>query len=161
MNVKTAEGLIGASAGNSMAGVSLRIAKEAEAKGDTGAMERAMGYAKDMNHQAERYRARAEEGMQEEAKETKEKEKLEQEAAIEKRRQENREAKARLEESEKSPVDTVEISGEGKAHLESSRAAEAVPPSMDTAEFPGGSPAYTKAGEISQAAQPVNISVSV
>ena len=52
MNVKTMEGLAGASTSVSLASTPMNIAKEAERKGDIDKMKRAMGYAAGMMDEA-------------------------------------------------------------------------------------------------------------
>ena len=89
MHTKTMEGLIGARTNMNLVDTPMRVYKEARRKGDLGAMERAMGYAK---------------------------EKLEREEELEKKWEEKREEGgeqiSRLEHA-----DTVELSEEGKAFM--------------------------------------------
>lgn len=96
MHVKTMEGLISARTNINTANVPMRVYKEAERKGDTATMERAMGYVNDFENRAYEYKARADEGMEEEAKENKEKEKLEREQELEQRREERKQEQAQL-----------------------------------------------------------------
>lgn len=119
MNTKTMEGIVGAKTNMNMVNTPMRVYREARRKGDTGAMERAMGYAGEYSQKAEGYRKEAEEGMKEDAKEAREKEKAEREKAIEKRKREREEAEERIEKFRNENADTVEISEEGKALLES------------------------------------------
>ena len=56
----------------------IRVYKEAERRGDTAVMERAMGYASDFADKAEDYQKTTEKGMKEDAKEAREKAKAEQ-----------------------------------------------------------------------------------
>ena len=124
MNTKTMEGLIGAGASMKLADTPMRVYKEARRKGDTATMERAMGYVNEFEDKADEYRVQAEKGTLEEAKEAREKIKLEREEAIEKRREER---KALEEQSENKPaentnpadniIDTVEISEAGRSLL--------------------------------------------
>lgn len=116
MNTKTMEGIVGAKTNMNMVNTPMRAYREAERRGDTGAMERAMGYAGDYTQKAESYRQEAEEGMKEDAKEAREKEKAEREKAIQKRKEQREEAEKRIEELQ-NRTDTVEISEEGKALL--------------------------------------------
>ena len=85
MNTKTMEGLVGARTNMNLLNVPLRVYKEARQKGDTGTMERAMGFVDDYSGKAEEYAAKADEGMKEEAEEAREKAKSEREKAIQKR----------------------------------------------------------------------------
>ncbi len=110
MKAGTMNGLIGANMNVKLAETPMRVYSEAEAKGDTGAMERAMGYAEEFSQKAKECSDEAKEAMKSEVKE----EKKEQEALIERRREEaaarRGETSGRLPE----PVDTAEISEEGK-----------------------------------------------
>ena len=76
------KGLIGANMNVKLAETPMRVYSEAEAKGDTGAMERAMGYAEEFSQKAKECSDEAKEAMKSEVKE----EKKEQEALIERRR---------------------------------------------------------------------------
>lgn len=119
MNTKTMEGLVGAGTNMDLVNTPMRVFKEARRRGDSGAMERAMGYVDDFAGKAENYRAKADEGMKEEAKELRKKERLEQEKALEKRREEREAFEAKLEGSKEAQEENtgavVEISEEGKA----------------------------------------------
>ncbi len=115
MNTKTMEGIAGAKTNMNMVNTPMRAYREARRKGDTGAMERAMGYAGEYSKKAESYRKETMEGMKEDAKEAREKEKAEREKAIEKRKLEREETQERIERIQNENADTVEISQEGKA----------------------------------------------
>lgn len=117
MNTKTMEGIVGAKTNMNMVNTPMRIYREAERRGDTGVMERAMGYAGEYTQKAESYRKEAEEGMREDAKEAREKEKAEREEAIEKRKEQREETEKRIQGLREQKADTVEISEEGKALL--------------------------------------------
>lgn len=103
MKAGSMEGLIGASQNIKMVDVPMRIYKEAERKGDTATMERALGYAGEYTQKAYKYKEKVQDELIKELKE----EKLELE--------ENR--KEQLEENEvmtrKDGVE-IEISEEGK-----------------------------------------------
>ncbi|MCM1156042.1 MAG: hypothetical protein NC314_03110 [Roseburia sp.] len=145
MNTKTMEGLIGAGTNMNLLDTPMRVYKEARRKGDTAAMERAMGYVGDFAAKAEEYKAQADKGMEEEAKENRKKVEAEREEAVEKRRQERQKLEEQLAEGRKEThdADIVEISEEGRVLAES-----------------GG---YTKTGQVVQpeAEQGAGISVSV
>ena len=115
MNTKTMEGIVGAKTNMNMVNTPMRVYREARRKGDTGAMERAMGYAGEYTKKAESYRRETMEGMKEDAEEAREKEKAEREKAIEKRKAEREETEERIEKIQNQDADTVEISQEGKA----------------------------------------------
>ena len=59
MNTKTMEGLVGARTNMNLLNTPMRVYKEARRKGDTGTMERAVGYANDFSDKAEEYKAKA------------------------------------------------------------------------------------------------------
>ena len=88
MNTKTMEGIVGARTNMNLMNTPMRVFKEARRKGDTATMERAMGYVNDFSDKAQEYKAKADEGMEEDAKETREKAKLQCEEAIRKRKEE-------------------------------------------------------------------------
>ena len=108
MHTKTMEGLIGARTNMNMTNVPMRVFKEARRRGDTGTMERAMGYVNDFETRAYQYKDTAEEGMKEEAEEAREKKKQELEERIEKSREERKELEAQREqeriEAQKKPA---------------------------------------------------------
>ena len=81
MHTKTMEGLVGASTSVNLMNTPLRVLKEASQKGDTGTMQRAMGYVNEYSDKTQQYMAKAEKGMKEEAKEAEEKRELERENA--------------------------------------------------------------------------------
>ena len=118
MNTKTMEGLVGAKTNMEMVNTPFRVYKQARLKGDTETMERAMGYVNEFSEKAESYKAKADEGMKEDAKEAREKAEPERKQAIEKRREEREDSEKKLEESkaknEESKMDSVEISEDGK-----------------------------------------------
>lgn len=152
MNVKTMEGLTGASASMSMISIPIGVAKEAEHKGDTEKVKRALGYAADLVDQAEEYSEKTSKGMELDAKEAKEQEKLRQEELIEARKAEREEQKKR----EESGFDSVKISEEGKYQAE--MAGSSAPEAIDSSE----SAAYDKSGvSVEPAAEPgKNVDVS-
>ena len=122
MNTKTMEGLVGASTNINLLNTPFRVFKEARRKGDTATMERAMGYVAEFADKAEDYKSEAYKGMEEDAKEAKEKEKLMREEAIQKRREEREKLdewidENRSEDKDVINIDTVEISEEGRALL--------------------------------------------
>lgn len=161
MNVKTMEGLAGAGTSISLAATPMNVAKEAERKGDTEKMKRALSYAADMTDQAEGYSKKTDEGMKLDAKEAKEQEKLRQEELIKARREEREKLEKQLQEGEGKPADasfdSVEISEEGKYQ------AEATQPSSSAAADSPESGVYDKSGEtvepVSEPGENVDVSV--
>lgn len=152
MHTKTMEGLVGARTNMNLLHTPFRVFKEAEQRGDTGTMERAMGYVNECSDKAEEYMEKAEKGMKEDAKEAREKAELERENAIQKWKEERKEFEKRVEEGRN--TDVVDISKDSKVvHKENA--------SVDSIE---AEPViYTKTGEVSSS-QPesgTNISDSV
>ena len=163
MNTKTMEGLVGAGTNISIANTPMRVFREASRKGDTAAMERAMGYVNEFQSKAEQYKTEANEGMKEDAKEERQKAKLEMEKAIEKRRKEREQLEERIEGSSK---DNVEISEDGKVLLKENADGDGSTVTTETkADFTDIAKepvAYTQTGEvINLAEQKTNISVSL
>ena len=118
MHAKTMEGLAGASMNMKLMNTPMRVYKEAECRGDTSVMERAMGYAAEFADKAKDYQKTLEKGMQEDSEEAKEKAKTEQEDVIRTRREECEELKKRIEEKRNVDTDAVSISESGKATLD-------------------------------------------
>lgn len=155
MNTKTMEGLVGARTNMNLLNTPMRVYKEARRKGDTATMERAMGYACECSERAEEYKAKADKGMGEDARDVREKAKLQREEAIRKCKEEREKREESIEENieesrnadvkETSPT-SQEIREEGKA-LPKETAQESV--------------SYTKTGEAIKAAPGASISVSV
>lgn len=165
MHAKTMEGLVGANMNMKMMNTPFRVYQEAERRGDTATMERAMGYVGETADKAENYQKKVEKGMKEEAKEAREKAKSEQEDAIRKRKEERGEQEKRIEESRNGNTDTVSISESGKAVSgETSDLAQTGTgsrPVEETADAVKTEPViYTKAGEAVMPESGTNISVS-
>lgn len=99
MHTQTMEGLIGARTNMNLMNVPMRVYREARQKGDVSTMERAMGYVMDIGDKAQEYQKKADEGMEKDAKEAKEKEKKASEKMVEERRKERDELRERLERS--------------------------------------------------------------
>lgn len=159
MNTKTMEGLVGARTNMNLLNTPMRVYKEAKQKGDTAAMERAMGYAVDFADKAEEYKAKADKGMEEDAREAREKAKAECEEAIRKRGEEREKPEERIAKSSNACL--LEISGEGKALVkdninEGSMDSDNI--KIDAAREPV---TYTKTGEAVHAEQSAGISVLV
>lgn len=156
MNVKTMEGLAGASASIRMISTPMSVAEEAERKGDTDKMQRALGYAAGISEQAEAYSEKASQGIEADAKAAKEQEKLLQEELIQARKEE-REKRIEAGSAQEASFDSAELSEEGKRQAEMIAAAASV--SMDSVQ----NMAYDKGGEALEAAGQTgeNINVSV
>lgn len=157
MNTKTMEGIVGARTNMNLVNTPMRVYKEARLRGDTAVMEKAMGYAGEFADKAEDYKVKADKGMEEDAKEAREKAKAECEKAIRKRREEREKLEERINENRKE--DTLEVSQEGKVLLKGSTDSE----NSDTAKRDAAKEpvTYTKTGEVSHTEQSANISISV
>ena len=165
MHTKTMEGLVGARTNMNLMNTPMRVFKEARRKGDTETMERAMGYVGDFYDKAEDYKAEADKGMEEDAKEAREKAELQREKAVQKRREEREKLEAQIEENRNADTntDTVEISEEGKVLLKDNLDTDAVEAETDAVKSDTGKEpvTYTKAGDVVPMAQGRSISVSV
>lgn len=151
MNTKTMEGLVGARTNMNLLNTPMRVYKEARRKGDTATMERAMGYACECSDRAEEYKAKADKGMEEDARDAREKAKLQREEAIRKCKEEREKREENIEEGRNADAKETgptsqEIREEGKA-LPKETAQESV--------------SYTKTGEAIKAVSGASISVSV
>lgn len=90
MKSGSTQALIGANVNVNIAKVPLRVYKEAERKGDTGTMERSMGYFTEFSSKAARYTEEASrETLKEQREESRERE-LEREKALEEKRAEKK-----------------------------------------------------------------------
>lgn len=129
MNVKTMEGLAGADASIRMMSIPVNVAREAERKGETDKMQRALGYAAELTEQAQKYGEETTQGMEQEAKEAREQEKLRQENQIQERRTERQEQERQTgsvrENVSDIRFDSLTISGEGKTAAEAAEQAAA------------------------------------
>lgn len=128
MHTKTMEGLIGARTNMELLNTPFRVFKEARLKGDTAKMEQAMGYMKECEEDAYEYKEVADEGMKKDAEETRKIAEEQREEMIKNRREERVEQQKKLEEAREEkqdhkPVDTVEISEDGKVLLKENTSA--------------------------------------
>ena len=165
MHTKTMEGLIGARTNMNLMNTPMRVFKEARRKGDTETMERAMGYVGDFSDKAEEYKAEADKGMEEDAKEERKKAELQREEAVQKRREEREKLEAKIEENRNADTnaDTVEISEEGKVLSKDNLDTDAVGVETDVVKSDAVKEpvTYTKAGDAVPMEQETSISVSV
>ena len=143
MNVQMMEGLLGASSNIKLSGTPMSVYRQASAEGDTEKMKRALGYTGECAEKAVKYQEKLDKGMKAEAKAEKEKAKLEQEAAIEKRREERKQAEEGTESGR--GTDLVQLSEAAKAALKNNKPVEAAEP-IDREPV-----TYTPAGEIAAA----------
>ena len=165
MHTKTMEGLVGARTNMNLMNTPMRVFKEARRKGDTETMERAMGYVGDFYDKAEDYKAEADKGMEEDAKEAREKAELQREEAVQKRREEREKLEAKIEENRNADTnaDTVEISEEGKVLSKDNLDTDAVGVETDVVKSDAVKEpvTYSKTGDAVPMEQETSISVSV
>lgn len=150
MHTKTMEGLIGARTNMEMLNTPLRVFKEARLKNDTAMMERAMGYMGDFHEDAYEYKKEADEGMKQDAEETRKIAEKQREEMIQNLREEREEQQKKLEEERKEnkgdqPVDTVEISEDGKVLLKENTQTAEAGPETDGVDLDAGAQARPKA----------------
>lgn len=155
MNTKMMEGLIGARTNMELTNTPMRVFKEARRRGDTATMERAMGYVNDFEEKAGEYKKVADKGIEEDAKEAREKAEAEREEAIQKRKEEREKLEERIEESRNTDTnaDTVEISEEGKVLLKNSIDLDSTGSGENNAHAVKEPVIYTKTGEVIQTEQ--------
>lgn len=163
MNTKTMEGIVGARTNVNLMNTPMQVFKEAERRGDTATMERAIGYAGECADKTEEYKAKADKGMEEDARETREKAKLECDKAIQKRKEEREDLEKRIDENRSmdTNTDVVKISEEGKVLLKGDVDLDNTgsdEKKVDTAREPM---TYTKTGEVTYTEESASISVSV
>ena len=156
MNIKTMEGLVGARTNMNLLNTPMRVFKEARRKGDTATMERAIGYVGEFSDKAEEYKAEADKGMEEEAREAREKAKLQREEVIQKRREENRNA-----DTKEIKACLLEISAEGKVLLKDNIDSDSTGSDEIKIDAVKEPVIYTKIGEKLPSEQMTSISVSV
>ncbi len=143
MNTKIMEGLAGASTNMRQTDTTMRVFRDARRRGDLDVMERAMEYTGDYTQKAGEYQETAQEGMEEEAKEVREKVKAQMAEAIQNRKEEQKELEERIQDSGEK-TDTVEVSEEGVALL--AQGQEADPTAGKEAAGPAGKEAAGSAG---------------
>lgn len=161
MNVKIMEGLAGASSSIQLTAAPMSVAKEAERKGDTDKMQRALGYAAALTEQADAYSEKTSQGMKLDAEEAKKQEELRQEKLAETKKAEAKAQKKQTEaehetgEPTKAPeYDSAEISEEGKHQSELS--------GQIAADFVAAVEAtYNPSGAIAEAVQETGNAVDV
>lgn len=117
MNIQMMEGLMGASSNIKLSDTTMSVYRQASAEGDTEKMKRALSYTEECTEKAVKYQEKLDKGMKAEAKAEREKAKLEQEDAIEKHREERRQAEEGTETGRPQEGDLVQISETAKAAL--------------------------------------------
>lgn len=142
MNIQMMEGLVGASTSIKMSGTPMGVYRQASAEGDEEKMKRSLGYTGECVEKAVKYQEKLDKGMKAEAEAEREKTKLEREAAIEKRREERKQAEEDTEGGAPRSADLVQISDAAKAALRDTPAEAAIDSEPVT---------YTETGRISPA----------
>ena len=131
---------------------------------DTGAMERAMGYAGECAERAEEYKAEAEEGMEEDAREAREKAREEFEKAIQKRREERKAGEARVTGEERKAGETRQTGEEWNAGETRVTGDGEKPEERNGGNSPEGKRepvTYTRTGTVVPVGQDASISISI
>ncbi len=120
MKAGSMENLIGASTNIKMADVPMRVYHEAERKGDTATMKRAMGYANELTEKAYNYSEKAQEELIKEQRQERKEREIKQEERCKERKLETEKEKEKV--FDKGDVEeaaaSVEISEEGRLEYE-------------------------------------------
>ena len=164
MIAKTAEGLLGANNAMNVIRTPMKVFKEARARGDRVAMDRAMGYVEKAHDEAWEKKYSADEGLKQEAEENKLKAEQQREELTQRIREKLDELENR---TDGNGIETITDTAEAEAS-ETDPAAEAlnkIAAEVATADNTAAdSPApvtYTKSGEVRSAAAEVKFSVTV
>lgn len=126
MKAGSMEGLIGADVNMRLSNTPMRVYRDAERRGDTKVMERAMAYATDFQEKAQKYSNKAQEELTKELKEERKEQEIRRKQAFE-RKEETKEYIEKIQENNKSDIsktDSIEISEEGKKILKNNSQAE-------------------------------------
>lgn len=172
MNTKIMEGLVGATTNMRQTDTTMRVFRDARRRGDLDVMERAMEYTGDYTQKAGEYQEKAQEGMEEEAREVRERMKAQMAEAIQNRKEEQEEQEEKLKgaETKGAQADTLEVSEKGMSLLlENPEAAEGQPrPGTGSGAgsgIPDGSGrepvTYNSAGVAAPMGQPAGYTISV
>lgn len=169
MNTKTMEGLVGARTNMNLLNTPFRVYKEARLKGDTARMEQAMGYMKDFHEDAYEYKEEADEGMKQDAEETRRIAEEQREEAIRKHREEREKLEEKIEENRNADTNTdtketraylLEISEEGKVLLKDNIDSDSAGSDKIKTNAVKKPVTYTKTGETVPAEQEASICFS-
>lgn len=169
MIARTAEGLIGANVAMKEIRTPMKVYKEARARGDTAVMKRAMGYVENCSDDAWEHKAKADEGLKQEAIEAKEKAQLEREELEQRLKENRRETEKRIEEARKgenaaeAAVNAAQNTSEDeKIELDNPlEAAETTAEAAQSAADPSAPVTYTKNGAVRPFNTEVKFSVTV
>lgn len=140
MKAGSMEGLIGASVNMKISRTPLRVYKEAERRGDTEVMERAMGYVTDFQEKAHECSDRAQEELAKELEEERREQEIRRKKALE-RKEETKEyvekIQEKIQENTKPDIpktDSVEISENGKVVLKNNSQTEESAPTVENTD---------------------------
>lgn len=136
MKAGSMEGLIGASVNLELSRTPMRVYKEAERRGDTETMKRAMGYVTDFQDKAQECSDRAQEELPKELKEERKEQEIRRKQALE-HKEETKEYVEKIQENNKPDIpetDCVEISEEGKIVLKNNSQTEEANPILENTD---------------------------
>lgn len=134
MKAGSMQGLIGASVNMKLTRTPMRVFKEAERRGDTETMKRAMGYVEDFQEKAHECSDKAQNEIGRELKEERREQEIRREQAIE-RKEDAEEYTEKIRENNKlDQTDSVEISEEGKIVLKNNSQTEETTPIVESTD---------------------------
>ena len=134
MKAGSMQGLIGASVNMKLTRTPMRVFKEAERKGETETMKRAMGYVEDFQEKAHECSDKAQNEIGKELKEERREQDIRREQAIE-RKEDAEEYTEKIRENNKlDQTDCVEISEEGKLVLKNNSQTEETTPIVENTD---------------------------
>lgn len=169
MNLLTSgvmQSLVGASTSLKSADVSMSVYQQAKNKGDSTTMERALGYTCDSMNDAAKAKTQAQQALEESQAEAKDQAKAEQKTELQQAADKThlKTPSQSANNKKASSADTVEISKEGKASLDSqtsdipNAASSDIPAPVVTQE--AGTKVYTPEGKIRHTSIEPNLSVT-
>ena len=134
MKAGSMQGLIGANVNMKLTRTPMRVFKEAELKGDTETMKRAMGYVEDFQEKAHECSDKAQNEIGKELKEERREQDIRREQAIE-RKEDAEEYTEKIRKNNKlDQTDSVEISEEGKIVLKNNLQTEETTPIVESTD---------------------------
>ena len=134
MKAGSMQGLIGANVNMKLTRTPMRVFKEAELRGDTETMKRAMGYVEDFQEKAHECSDKAQNEIGKELKEERREQDIRREQAIE-RKEDAEEFTEKIRKNNKpDQTDSVEISEEGKIVLKNNSQTEETTPIVENTD---------------------------
>ncbi len=134
MKAGSMQGLIGANVNMKLTRTPMRVFKEAERRGDTEIMKRAMGYVEDFQEKAHECSDKAQNEIGKELKEERREQDIRREQAIE-RKEDAEEFTEKIRKNNKlDQTDSVEISEEGKIVLKNNSQTEETTPIVENTD---------------------------